>query len=97
MEQYQQQLADKMEQVAQAACKPAQLAWAEGAVHFAMNLRRVKGGRYAGLGVSPDGSVDHILPLLCATDIQGKIFAVVTNYACHCTTIGGDFNQIHGD
>jgi neutral ceramidase len=100
MEQYQRQLADKMEQVAQAALaarKPAQLAWTEGAVHFAMNRRPVKDGHCPGLGVNPDGPVDHSLPLLCVRDSQGNIFAMVINYACHCTTIGGDFNQIHGD
>ena len=62
-----------------------------------MNRRPVKDGRCPGLGVNPDGPVDHSLPLLCASDTQGKILAVVVNYACHCTTLGGDFNQIHGD
>ncbi|MCC6124391.1 MAG: neutral/alkaline non-lysosomal ceramidase N-terminal domain-containing protein [Pirellulales bacterium] len=100
MERYQRQLADKMEQTARAAIaarKPARLAWAEGAVHFAMNRRPVKDGRCSGLGVNPDGPVDRSLPLLCASDTEGKVFAVVVNYACHCTTLDGDFNQIHGD
>jgi neutral ceramidase len=100
MEQYQRQLTDKMEQVARSALaerRPARLAWAEGAVHFAMNRRPLQDGRSTGIGVNPDGPVDHSLPLLCASDAQGKVFAVVVNYACHCTTIGGSFNQIHGD
>jgi neutral ceramidase len=100
MEQYQRQLADKMEQAALAALaarKPARLAWAEGTVKFAMNRRPIKDGRCPGLGVNAAGPVDHSLPLLCASDAQGKVFAIVVNYACHCTTIGGDFNQIHGD
>lgn len=100
METYQRQLADKMEQAALtslAARKPARLAWAQGSAHFAMNRRPVKNGRCPGLGVNPAGPVDNSLPLLCATDTQGRTFAIVVNYACHCTTIGGDFNRIHGD
>jgi neutral ceramidase len=100
MEEYQRQLADKMEQTvlaALAARKPGRLAWAEGAVHFAMNRRPLKDGRCPGLGVNPAGPVDPSLPLLCATSAQGEVLAIVVNYACHCTTIGGDFNQIHGD
>jgi hypothetical protein len=31
------------------------------------------------------------------TDTQGKLLAVVVNYACHCTTLRGNFKQIHGD
>jgi len=100
MQQYGRQLADKMEQVALAALaarKPARLARAEGSVGFAMNRRPIKEGRCPGLGVNPAGPVDHSLPLLCASDAQGQPLAIVVNYACHCTTIGGDFNRIHGD
>ena len=43
------------------------------------------------------GPVDPSLPLLCATSAQGKVLAIVVNYACHCTTLGGDHNRIHGD
>ena len=28
---------------------------------------------------------------------QGKLLAVVVNYACHNTTLRGNFKQIHGD
>ncbi len=95
------ELADKMEQAALAALaarQPARLAWGQGAVRFAMNRRPInEQGLCPGLGVNPGGPVDHSLPLLCATDAQGKILAIVVNYACHCTTLGGDFNRIHGD
>lgn len=101
MEQYERHLVDQMEQVATAALaarKPAHLAWGQGTVRFAMNRRPVtKEGRCLGLGVNASGPVDHSLPILCATDAQGKIVAIVVNYACHCTTLGGDFNRIHGD
>lgn len=101
MERYERQLVDKMEQVALAALaarRPGRLAWGEGLVRFAMNRRPInKDGKCPGLGVNPGGPTDHSLPLLCATDAAGKIMAIVVNYACHCTTIGGDFNRIHGD
>lgn len=101
MERYTLQLVDKVEEVARAALaarQPGRLTFGEGVVRFAMNRRPIgKDGRCPGLGVNPQGLVDHSLPLLCVTDPAGKLRAVVLNYACHCTTIGGDFNQIHGD
>jgi hypothetical protein len=101
IERYGRELAERMEQVALAALaarKPGRLAWAQGDVGFAMNRRPIdKNGRCPGLGVNPRGPVDHSLPVLCATDVQGKVLAIVVNYACHGTTLGGDFNRIHGD
>ena len=98
---YGRQLVDRLEQVALAALaarQPGHLAWAEGAAHFAMNRRPVgKEGRCRGLGVCSSGPVDPSLPVLRATDAQGKILAIVLNYACHGTTIGGNYNRIHGD
>jgi len=35
--------------------------------------------------------------LLVVTDPDGKLRAMFASYACHCTTLGGDFNQICGD
>lgn len=101
MEKYARDLADKMEQTATAALaarKPGRLAWTQGTVGFAMNRRPVpKGGFPPGVGANGKGPVDHSLPLLCARDAQGKVVAVVINYACHCTTLGPAFNRIHGD
>jgi hypothetical protein len=101
MEQYARRLADDIQRVALAALaarRPARLAWGEGRVHFAMNRRPVTPeGRCPGLGVNPRGPVDHSLPVLCATGLDGKPLAVLINYACHCTTIGPDLNRVHGD
>ncbi len=85
---YTRQLTDKIEQVALAALKdrrPARLFWSEGKAGFAAN-RRTRGG-----------PVDHSLPVLCARGVDGKVRAVVANYACHCTTLGGEFNKTCGD
>ncbi|MHA3775332.1 neutral/alkaline non-lysosomal ceramidase N-terminal domain-containing protein [Verrucomicrobiota bacterium sgz303538] len=85
---YTQFLIDRLEQVALAALadrKPAVLSWGEGNVGFAKN-RRTQGG-----------PVDHHMPLLRVTTPEGQLRAVYVSYACHCTTLGGDFNAVHGD
>ena len=94
------QLTDRLEQVALAALadrRPARLAWSQGKVTFAVNRRVIRDGRGVGLGVKRDGAVDHALPVLRVTGAGGKLRALVVNYACHCTTLGGSFNQICGD
>jgi putative membrane-bound dehydrogenase-like protein len=65
--------------------KPARLAWGQGRVGFARNRR------------TPGGPVDHSLPLLRITDPAGHLRGVFVNYACHCTTLSGEFNASHGD
>lgn len=88
IERYTRELTDKLEQVALDALKDRKLGrlfWSEGQVGFAAN-RRTKGG-----------PVDHSAPVLCARDLDGKLRAVVANYACHCTTLGGEINQTCGD
>jgi len=87
IERYTHELTDKIEQVALAALadrKPSQLAWGVGKVGFAANRR--------GMRLKP---VDHDLPVLRVTRADGKVRAIFTSYACHCTTIG--IESIHGD
>jgi neutral ceramidase len=87
IDRYTRELTDHIEQVALAALKdrrPCQLAWGVGKVGFAANRRSF-----------PLKPVDHDLPVLRATDAEGKVRAILTSYACHCTTIGID--SIHGD
>lgn len=100
IDQYGKELVAKMVSVAKealAARKPASLAWATGSVGFAANRRAVDKGVYKGFGVQADGPVDHRLPILAAKSKEGKLIAVVANYACHCTTVTGDYNLISGD
>jgi len=88
IERYTKELTDKLEQVALAALadrQPARLDWNEGAVAFARN-RRTTGG-----------PVDHALPVLRVSGPDGKVRALLANYACHCTTLGGEFNKVCGD
>ena len=88
VERYTRELTDKIEAVALEALKdrkPGKLAWGQTKAAFAAN-RRIKGG-----------PVDHDLPVLVATDRKGNLRALLVNYACHCTTLGGEFNQVCGD
>jgi putative membrane-bound dehydrogenase-like protein len=88
IERYTRELADKLDQVSLAALtdrQPAQLAFAQGKAGFAKNRRNAS------------GPVDHDVPLLRVTLPDGKLRAVLANYACHCTTLGGDFNKVCGD
>lgn len=98
--QYAKQLTDRLEKVvleALTARKPGRLDWAQGTVGFAANRRVLKDGKWSGFGAVPDAPADHTLPLLRVTDADGKLLAVVVNYACHNTTLRGDFKQIHAD
>ncbi len=100
LESYKKQLTDALEKVvleALAARQPGRLAWTVGKVEFAANRRLLKDGKWSGFGVVPGAAVDHSLPVLRVTDAAGKVLAVVVNYACHNTTLRGEFMQIHGD
>jgi hypothetical protein len=85
---------EKAALAALAARAPASLAWGQGTLGFAANRRVLKNGRWTGFGVNPNGPVDASLPVLRATDATGKVRAVLFGYACHCTTLGGEFNKI---
>jgi len=76
---------------------PGTLHAAEGRVTFAQNRRVLTDGKWTGFGVNPDGPVDHSLPLLKITGVDGQLRAIIFNYACHCTTFGSDHNRINGD
>jgi len=41
--------------------------------------------------------VDHDVPVLRVERPDGRLTAALYGYACHCTTLGGDFYQFHGD
>ncbi len=77
--------------------RPATLAWGRGKVGFAANRRVLRDGVWRGFGVQPDGPTDPRLPVLVARDEKGVPIAVLVGYACHCTTLGGDYMQIAGD
>ncbi|NQT14762.1 MAG: neutral/alkaline non-lysosomal ceramidase N-terminal domain-containing protein [Planctomycetes bacterium] len=97
---YARELTDRLEQVvceALASRKPGLLAWTKGSVGFAANRRVLTDGKWSGFGAVPDAPADHALPVMRVTDVEGKLLAVVVNYACHCTTLRGNFPEIQGD
>src|SRR5512143_2202629 len=75
---------------------PAQLSVGHGSVGFAGNRRALtpEGVRF---GVNPSGPVDHDVPVLKVAGKDGSVRAVLFGYACHNTTLGGDFYKIGGD
>ncbi|WP_169977179.1 neutral/alkaline non-lysosomal ceramidase N-terminal domain-containing protein [Tautonia rosea] len=77
--------------------RPGRLDWGVGSADFAANRRVLREGTWVGFGVNPDGPTDHSLPVLRVTDPDGSTRALLTSYACHCTTLTGEFNQICGD
>lgn len=104
IERYTNELTDKLARVcldALAARTPARLAWARGSVSFGNNRRRMKDGKWVGFWGGPErnpkGPTDHRLPVLAALGEDGKLLGLLTSYACHCTTTGGNDNNIHGD
>lgn len=75
---------------------PAHLAFGQGTADFAINRRQTVDGSVR-IGVNPKGPVDHAVPVLKVSRETGDLLAVLFGYACHNTTLGGDFYQINGD
>ncbi len=97
---YSARLCDRLEKVvtsALAARRPAHVAWAEGSVGFAANRRVLENGKWKRFGADLKAPADHSLPVLRISDPGGTVRAVLLNYACHATTLRGNFTKIHGD
>ena len=99
IQQYTEQLKDKLIQLCDAALadmKPARLAVAAGRCTFAVNRREPTDGGVR-LGQNPKGPVDHTVPVLRVEAPDGKLRAVLFGYACHCTTLTAEHYKISGD
>ena len=97
---YRDNLLDKLEKLvveAYSSKAGGKLSWAIDQVPFAINRRVLEGGKWKDFGETPDGPVDHDLPVLRATDLEGKLIALLINYACHGTTLIPEHNFVHGD
>ena len=100
VKQYRDNLLDKLEKLvvdAYSSRAGGKLGWAVDQVTFAMNRRVLEGGKWKDFGETPNGPVDHDLPVLRATDLEGKLVALLINYACHGTTLVPEHNFVHGD
>ncbi|HNQ87787.1 MAG TPA: neutral/alkaline non-lysosomal ceramidase N-terminal domain-containing protein [Verrucomicrobiota bacterium] len=76
--------------------RPARLAAGVGSAGFAMNRRQPVGSAVR-IGENPVGPVDHSVPVIEVTTPDGGLLAVLFGYACHNTTLGGNFYEIDGD
>ncbi|HYL75402.1 MAG TPA: neutral/alkaline non-lysosomal ceramidase N-terminal domain-containing protein [Bryobacteraceae bacterium] len=75
---------------------PAQISYGVGKAHFAIN-RRESTPQGMRIGVNPAGPVDPDVPLIRVTSADGSLLAVLFGYACHNTTLTGQFYELSGD
>jgi len=75
---------------------PAKLSFGRGAAPFAMNRRQFNPNGVA-IGVNPEGVVDREVPMLRVESSEGNLRGVVFGYACHNTTLTGEFYEFSGD
>jgi len=75
---------------------PAKVTYHEGKATFAIN-RRQASAKGVVLGSNPGGPIDHSVPVLRVTDLNGKLLGAMFGYSCHNTTLTGEFYQIAGD
>lgn len=80
-----------------AALQPAQISWGVGKADFAVNRRENPADQVPALRqkLALKGPVDHDVPVLVAKAADGKPFGILTQYACHCTTL--DYDKYSGD
>lgn len=71
--------------------EPAELSWATGRADFAVNRRANKEADVPALreSIALKGPVDHDVPVLKVATAAGKLKAIVSGYACHCTVLDG--------
>lgn len=80
-----------------AALKPATIHWGNGKCDFAVNRRENPADKVPALrqSLSLKGPVDHDVPVLVAKNAEGQPVGILTQYACHCTTL--DYDKYSGD
>ncbi len=96
---YASSLIDKLVAVVGAALKdlaPADLSFGNGRATFAIN-RRENTPNGVKIGENPKGPSDPDVPVLKVTAPDGKLRAVLFGYACHNTTLTGQFYKLSGD
>ncbi len=92
-------LTEKLVTVVGAALKdlaPANLSFGNVRATFAINRRQYT-PKGVIIGENPQGPTDPDVPVLKITGADGKLRAVLFGYACHNTTLTGEFYRISGD
>jgi hypothetical protein len=93
-------LADKLVTVIGAALadlRPAVLSFGNGRVTFGQNRRQRNQDGSVQIGGNPAGPSDPDVPVLRIASPDGKLRAILFGYACHNTTLTGQFYQLSGD
>jgi neutral ceramidase len=96
---YAAKLSESLFQVVGAALSdlaPARIDYGFGETGFAMN-RREATPHGVKIGVNPGGPMDRTVPVVRVTSPDGTLRAVLFAYACHNTTLTGEFYEISGD
>lgn len=96
---YTRQLKNNLLKVIGSALKdlsPAKLSFGKGSAQFAMNRRENRNGKIV-IGVNREGVVDKEVPVLKIESPDGKLRGIAFGYACHNTTLTGEFYQVSGD
>lgn len=96
---YTQQLKNKLIRLIGDALKdssPARISFGRGTAQFAMNRRQMTDKGML-IGVNREGPVDREVPVLRIEGNDGKLRGVVFGYACHNTTLTGEFYDLSGD
>jgi neutral/alkaline ceramidase-like enzyme len=99
VDEYSASLTEKLVAVVGAALQdlaPASLWFGNGRANFAIN-RRENTADGVKIGLNPKGPTDPDVPVLKVTAPDGKLRAVLFGYACHNTTLTGQFYKISGD
>jgi neutral/alkaline ceramidase-like enzyme len=78
------------------ALAPASISYGRGVATFAMNRRQMTAKGMI-IGVNPDGVVDNDVPVLRIESPAGTLRGIVFGYACHNTTLTGEFYLYCGD
>ena len=75
---------------------PARISYGVGEAPFAMNRRKITPDGVVN-SPNPGGVVDRSVPVLKVESVEGKVRGVLFGYACHNTTLTGEFQQWSGD
>lgn len=76
--------------------QPAELSFGKGKATFAINRRQFN-QKGVVIGVNSGGPVDHDVPVLAVRKPDGTLRAALFGYACHNTTLTGEFYRLSGD
>jgi hypothetical protein len=75
---------------------PVDISYGVGQAHFTVN-RREPTPQGMRIGVNTSGPVDTMVPVLRVASTDGTLLAVLFGYACHNTTLTGQFYELSGD